>query len=107
MVTEERVLNFFSQQLPRVTRLGIKSVTLRADDILQEYAAREVLVEAIANYAEHFKVDITAMEVDNYFPWTIRGCFRKWLRRDTPPVAKTPLTVRMFANSARAGRWLY
>lgn len=107
MVTEERVLNFFSQQLPRVTRLGIKSVTLRADDILQEYASKEVLAEAIANYAEHFKVDMTAMDVDNYLPWTIRGCFKKWLSSKTPPAIKTPLTVRMFANSARAGRWLY
>lgn len=33
--------------------------------------------------------------------------FRKWFTRESLRQVYKPLTVRMFAESAKAGRWLY
>ncbi|EOI3569456.1 DUF1493 family protein [Cronobacter dublinensis] len=107
MVTEDDVLAFFRKALPTLADLRLNSIPLEIDDALQEYAEPDDLLAAINQYDQHFHVDMSAMNWDRYFPWEKPWFFRKWFTRK--PVVQTakPLTVRMFAQSAKAGRWLF
>lgn len=107
MVKDEEVLDFFQRELPLVTSLLLKKLPLDYDVILQEYAEVDDLAHAIDKYSEEFNIDIASLNIENYFPWVIPWFFRKWLTREPLKQEKKPLTVRMFSESAKAGRWLY
>jgi len=107
MVTDEDVLDFFRRELPLVTSLRLKPVQLKPDTILQEYAEVEDLAQAIDRYADKFGIDVSVLNIENYFPWEIPWFFRKWFTKKSVKQSRKPLTVAMFAESAKAGRWLY
>lgn len=107
MVTDEDILMFFREQLPKVTTLWLKPVLLEPDDVLQEFAEIEDLALAIDNYSTQFHLDVSALNIEDYYPWEISWFFRKWFIARPVKQSKKPLTVRMFAESAKAGRWLY
>ena len=107
MVTDDEVLSFFQKELPVLATLRLKPVPLALDDILQEYAPADDLLRAINKYDVIFNIDVSQLNLDNYFPWEIPWFFRKWFTQKPLYQSKKPLCVRMFAESARAGRWLY
>jgi len=107
MVTDEKILNFFRRELPIVKSLRMKSIPLDLDSILQEYAEVEDLALAIDKYSEEFNIDVSSLNIENYLPWIIPWFFRSWFTKKPVTQSKKPLTVRMFAESAKAGRWLY
>lgn len=107
MVTDEEVLSFFRNELPVLATLRLKPVPLTLDDTLQEYAPADDLVRAINKYDAVFNVDVSHLNLNNYYPWKIPWFFRQWFRKKPVIQSKKPLRVRMFAESARAGRWLY
>ncbi|MDF7681120.1 DUF1493 family protein [Enterobacteriaceae bacterium ESL0689] len=107
MVKDDDVLKFFQKELPLVTSLLLKKIPLTPDTILQEYAEVEDLAHAINKYAEAFNIDISPLNIENYLPWSIPWFFRKWFIRTPVRQNKKPLTIRMFADAAKAGRWLY
>ncbi|GAA0500353.1 DUF1493 family protein [Tatumella terrea] len=107
MVTDEKVLNYFRRQLPVVKSLLMKSIPLDAGTILQEYAEVEDLALAIDKFSEEFDIDVSSLNIENYLPWNIPWFFRSWFTKKPVTQSKKTLTVRMFAESARAGRWLY
>ncbi|WP_336277786.1 DUF1493 family protein [Cronobacter dublinensis] len=107
MTGTEDVLAFFRKALPTLADLRFREIPLELDDALQDYAEPDDLLAAINQYDQHFHVDMSAMYWDRYFPWKQPWFFRKWFTRK--PVVQTakPLTVRMFAQSAKTGRWLF
>lgn len=107
MVTDEKVLNFFRRELPVVKSLLMKSILLDAETILQEYAETEDLAMTIDKFSEEFDIDVSSLNIENYLPWNIPWFFRSWFTKKPVSRSKRPLTVRMFAESARSGRWLY
>lgn len=107
MVTNEKVLNFFRRELPVVKSLLMKSIPLDAETILQEYAETEDLAMTINKFSEEFDIDVSSLNIENYLPWNIPWFFRSWFTKKPVTQSKRPLTVRMFAESARSGRWLY
>ncbi|MCK1968935.1 DUF1493 family protein [Franconibacter sp. IITDAS19] len=107
MVNNEEVLSFFRKELPVLATLRLKPIPLEMNDVLQEYAPADDLVRVINKYSEHFNVDISALNFDNYYPWEIPWFFRKWFTTKTVNQVSLPLTVKMFADSARAGKWLF
>ena len=107
MLTDEKVLNCFRRELPVVKSLLMKSIPLDADTILQEYAEAEDLALAIDKFSEEFDIDVSSLNIENYLPWNIPWFFRSWFTQKPVTQSRKPLTVRMFAESARAGRWLY
>ncbi|MEE4409509.1 MULTISPECIES: DUF1493 family protein [unclassified Serratia (in: enterobacteria)] len=107
MVTDEDVLMFFREQLPKVTTLWLKPVLLQPDDILQEFSEVEDLALVIDKYSTQFDIDVSELNIEDYYPWEIPWFFRKWFIVSPVKQSKKPLTVRMFAESAKAGRWLY
>lgn len=65
------------------------------------------MIIAIDKFEETFDVDFSGMEINNHYPWERPFFFRKWFTKQPVKQTKKPLTIRMFAESAKAGRWLY
>lgn len=107
MVTNEEVLNFFRDELSVLATWRFKQIPLQLDDILQEYSAWDELPDAIEKFGEQFNVDVSVINFDAYYPWEIPWFFRKWFTKKPVRQTAKPLTMRMFAESAKAGRWLY
>ena len=107
MVINDEVLNFFREELPVIKYLGVKNVPLEMDTVLQEFADAEDLIPAIDKYSDNFNIDVSTLNIENYYPWEIPWFFRKWFTKKPVKQTRKPLTVKMFAESAKAGRWLY
>lgn len=109
MVTEKDkdVLEFFQRNLPAVGTWTFRSVPPGFDDILQEITEPDDLIIAIDKFEDFFNVDVSNLEINNYHPWKRPYFFRKWFTKNPVRQTKKPLTIKMFAESAKAGRWLY
>ncbi|KEA53413.1 hypothetical protein DT73_08625 [Mangrovibacter sp. MFB070] len=107
MVTEQEVLEFFREQLPVLGTFTGKLIPLQLDDILQEYSEADDLAFCMDKYSDKFNVDLSMMTYNVYYPWFKIWFFRKWFTSKPVEQISKPLTVRMFAESAKAGKWLY
>ncbi|AVJ17382.1 DUF1493 family protein [Serratia sp. JUb9] len=109
MVTEQEVLDFFRDELSVPLTWTMKMVPLELDTMLQDYAVGDEFFYAIEDYAEKFDVDVSSIDMRYYYPWENLSRWERWTKYQKADVEKTrkPLTVRMFAESAKAGRWLY
>lgn len=104
---DDKVLAFFRHELPLMTTLTLKPIPIEMDTPLQSYAESDDIGYAIDKYDEVFGIDVSALDMAHYYPWKTEWFFRNWFTKKPIIQAKKPLTVRMFAESARAGRWLY
>ncbi|MBJ2067199.1 DUF1493 family protein [Serratia odorifera] len=109
MVTTEEVLEFFRNELSTPVTWKGKVEHLQLDTLLQDYAERDEFPYAIEDYAEKFGVDVSVIDMTYYYPWENLSRWDRWFKCKKSDVEKSrkPLTVRMFAESAKAGRWLY
>lgn len=107
MATDKEVLEFFRSKLSLMTTLSLKPIPIELDTPLQGYAEWDELPYAIEKFGEKFNVDVSVINFDIYYPWEIPWFFRKWFTKKPIKQTAKPLTVRMFAESAKAGRWLY
>ncbi|MFE8100424.1 DUF1493 family protein [Brenneria goodwinii] len=107
MVMDEDVLIFFRNELPILGFLPTEKNAVGMDDILQEYTEPDDLMPAIDKYSHVFGIDVSQINMDSYYPWKTAWFFRKWLNKKPLKQTNKPLTIRMFAESAKAGRWLY
>ncbi|WP_312972175.1 DUF1493 family protein [Atlantibacter sp.] len=107
MVKDEEVLAFFRHELPLMTTLSLKPIPVERDTPLQAYAESDDISYAIEKYGEIFGVDVSSLDMTHYYPWKVEWFFRKWFTTKPLVQTKKPLTVRMFAESAKAGKWLF
>ncbi|PWC10502.1 DUF1493 family protein [Brenneria corticis] len=107
MVTDEDVLSFFKEEISTLATLTFKTIPLELDTVLQEYAEGDELYYAIDKYGETFGVDMSRFNWDNYYPWRDTPFWHTWFSKKPVENDKTPLTIRMFSESAKSGRWLY
>ncbi|WON76606.1 DUF1493 family protein [Serratia sp. UGAL515B_01] len=102
-VTDAAVREFVKSELPLITTLLLKKVDIDDHSTLQELYEADDVAEMIEKYFVHFNVNPADFIITNYFPWkTPFLFFRKPVNQD-----KTSLTIQMFIDSAKAGRWLY
>lgn len=106
-ITEE-VLSLFREEIPGYLDSQWKEIPLELDSDLFN-CPRDDLEDAVEKYQERFGVSLVGMNWPLYFPWEHTPCFQKWfkLRREEVEATRLPLTVRMFAESAEAGKWLF
>jgi len=109
MVTDEEVLAFFREKSSLMTTWAMKPIPIEFDTVLQEYSPMDELPYTIDEFGTKFNVDLTNVSWSKYFPSETLSLFERWFHADKFEVLQTrkPLTVRMFAESAKAGRWLY
>ncbi|WP_037041064.1 DUF1493 family protein [Rahnella aquatilis] len=110
LLMEEKVLLMFREEIPGYYDFDLKrEVPLEFDTELQDFAPGDDFVCALEVYEKTFKVDLSVVNWSFYFPWENLPFFTRWFKVKRKDVEKTrkPLTVRMFAESAKAGKWLY
>ncbi len=111
MVTETEVLEFFREELSIPVSWKTGRIPLEMDTVLQDYAELDELPYAIDDYSEKFSVDISAMNIQAYYPSIDASLFSRLFKsrqiNDEMKRLRKPLTIKMFAESAKAGKWLY
>ncbi|WP_312664419.1 DUF1493 family protein [Pantoea sp. CTOTU49201] len=107
MVDENQVLDFFREELSLMTTWRLKPIPIEFETPLQGYAGWDELPYAIEDFGKKYNVDTTVINFDAYYPWRTETVFRKYFSKEPIQQTVKPLTVRMFAESAKAGRWLY
>lgn len=111
MVTAAEVLAFFNDELSVPLTWKCKKIPLELDTPLQDYAGTDELIYSIEDYSKAFDVDMSHIDFSRYFPLEvvpfIKRVFMSRKHKLSLVSTKVPLTVRMFAESAKAGRWLY
>lgn len=100
--SDEQYRTFILDNLPRVTTL-FKTVDISDDEALQETFEREDISDLIDALSTKLSVNCENFHMDNHFPWKRKSFFIK----KNNNAGKEPLTLRMFIDSAKAGRWLY
>ncbi|ELY4003158.1 DUF1493 family protein [Cronobacter dublinensis] len=102
-ISDEDIKVTILNELPRVTSFTLKKQEPDLDSPLQEMFEVEDIAEMAQTLFSHFGTEHSRFDLTAYFPWKTPGLFsRKPVIQD-----KTPLTIRMFVESVKAGRWLY
>jgi len=101
-ISDDQYRAFILDNLPRVTTL-FKTVDISDDEALQETFEREDISDLIGALSTKLSVNCDNFHMDNHFPWKPKNFFTK----KNNNAGKVPLTLRMFIDSANAGRWLY
>ncbi|ELY3982347.1 DUF1493 family protein [Cronobacter muytjensii] len=103
MVSDEDIRAMILKELPLVTSFTLKKQEPDLDSPLQEMFEVEDIAEMAQTLFSHFGTEYSRFDLTAYYPWKTPGLFsRKPVIQD-----KTPLTIRMFVESVKAGRWLY
>ena len=108
MSIQDDVLKLFREEIPGYLDENWKEVPLELDSDLFD-APGDDLHSALDRYEKEFKVDLSCVNWKPYYPWHNLPLFTRWFKANREEVEATriPLTVRMFAESAEAGKWLY
>lgn len=108
---ESQVVSYFEKELPIVTTFFLKKIPVTLDSILQDDLVVPVdeAYEIAYKFFDHFQIKHDQFDINNYYPWNAANFLRKALTQQ--PIKQKngikPLTIKMFAESAKAGRWLY
>lgn len=81
MVTESDVLNFFRDELSMPVSLKSGRIPLEIDTVLQDYAELDELPYAIDDYSSKFGVDISSMNIEEYYPVVHKPLFTRLFKR--------------------------
>ncbi|WP_241575725.1 DUF1493 family protein [Rosenbergiella nectarea] len=73
------------------------------DKALQDTFESEDLAALVNDLLSELNIDCENFNMLKYFPWKTKSFFY----RHPDNTGKTPLSLRMFVESAKAGRWLY
>ncbi|EKM0667348.1 DUF1493 family protein [Cronobacter turicensis] len=108
MAITDEVLALFREEIPGYLDQNWKEVPLDLDSDLYD-CPRDDLEDAIRKYKERFNISLDDLNWSLYFPWEYKSCLQRWFKLNKKDVELTrrPLTIRMFATSAEAGKWLY
>ncbi|ELY4674431.1 DUF1493 family protein [Cronobacter turicensis] len=108
MTITDEVLALFREEIPGYLDQNWKEVPLDLDSDLYD-CPRDDLEDAIRKYKEIFNISLDDLNWSLYFPWEYKSCLQRWFKLNKKDVELTrrPLTIRMFAASAEAGKWLY
>lgn len=101
------VLALFREEIPGYLDSHWKEIPLELDSDLFDHP-RDDLADALEKYQQKFNVNLDCVDWSLYFPWENTPLLKKLsLRKKEVEKKRLPLTVRMFAESAVAGRWLF
>ncbi|ENZ4284433.1 DUF1493 family protein [Citrobacter farmeri] len=108
MKIQDAVLELFRKEIPGEEDKNGKEILLELDtDLFDE--PRDDLSDAIEAFQKAFDVDLSEVNWTRYFPWENTPLLTRWFKakREEVEATRLPLTVRMFAESAEAGKWLF
>ncbi|WP_426447677.1 DUF1493 family protein [Siccibacter colletis] len=105
---QNQVLALFKAEISPCLDKHWKEIPLSLDYDLFD-APGDDLHEALDKYEKQFCIDLTGVKWSCYFPWENTPLFTRWfkVKREHIEQTRKPLTIKMFAESAQAGKWLY
>jgi hypothetical protein len=105
---QDKVLELFREEIPGYLDKHWKEIPLEFNSDLFD-SPRDDLFDAIEEYQKAFNIDLSDVDWSCYFPWENTPLLTRWFKakREEVELTRKPLTVRMFAESAKAGKWLY
>jgi len=109
MTIANEVLELFNEEISKELDNNGKEVMLVLDSDLFD-APGDDLHYALIKYEQIFKVDLSNVKWNYYFPWQNVPRLKRWfgkVKQIDVEATRLPLTVRMFAESASAGKWLF
>ncbi|MDM2733364.1 DUF1493 family protein [Citrobacter sp. Cy070] len=108
MSIQDDVLTLFREEIPGYLDENWKEVPLELDSDLFD-ATGDDLYDALRKYRKMFNIDLSEVNWACYYPWENTPLLTRWFKANREEVEATriPLTVRMFAESAEAGKWLF
>ncbi|WP_428945636.1 DUF1493 family protein [Pantoea sp. FN060301] len=108
MSIQEDVLRLFRDEISRELDSNGKEILLELDSDLYDTPGDD-LHSALDRFEKEFRVDLSDVDWSRYFPWENTPLLTRWFKakRDEVEQTRQALTVRMFAESAEAGKWLY
>lgn len=108
MSIQDDVLKLFREEIPGYLDENWKEVPLELDSELFDVPGDD-LHSALTRYEKEFKVDLSCVNWKPYYPWHNLPLFTRWFKakREEVEATRLPLTVRMFAESAEARKWLF
>jgi len=109
MSIEENVFAFFKEEFPDQKILfSSKMFILERDSPLQEIEDEAYFFTLFfEKYMEKFNVEIDEINWDAYYPYEEIGFWDWILGRKHKSIRRKALTIEMFIQSAKAGKWLY
>ena len=107
MTITNNVLEMFRDEISSELDDDWKEIPLELDSDLFD-APGDDLHCALDRYEKAFDVDLSEVNWTRYFPWENTPLLTRWFKakREEVEATRLPLTVRMFAESAEAGKWL-
>lgn len=104
----DQVLALFREEIPGYLDKHWKEIPLELDSDLFDTPGDD-LHDALDMFEKKFNVDLSGVDWSIYFPWENTPRLTRWFKANRENIEKTrkPLTVKMFAESAKAGKWLY
>ncbi|AWX83836.1 MULTISPECIES: DUF1493 family protein [Klebsiella] len=105
---QDQVLDLFKDEISTRLDKNWKEIPLELDYDLFD-APGDDLHDALNKFEQKFNVDLSSVKWSCYFPWENTPMLTRWFKVKREDVEKTrkPLTIKMFAESAKAGKWLY
>ncbi|ELY4600151.1 DUF1493 family protein [Cronobacter malonaticus] len=100
-VSDKEIQAMILKELPLVTSFTLKIQTPDIDSPLQETFEAEDIAEMAQALFRHFGTEHSRFDLTAYYPWKTSG----WFSRKPVIQNKPPLTIRMFVESVKAGRW--
>lgn len=109
MTIANEVLELFNKEISKELDDNGKEVMLVLDSDLFDVPGDD-LHYVLVKYEKIFNVDLSNVKWGYYFPWQNIPRLKRWfgnVKQKEVEATRLPLTVRMFAESAEAGRWLF
>lgn len=105
---QDQVLDLFKEEISTCLDRNWKEIPLQLGYDLFD-APGDDLHEVLDKFEKKFNVDLSGVNWSCYFPWENTPLIKRWFKVKREDVERTrkPLTVKMFAESAKAGKWLY
>lgn len=99
---DDLVRQFIKNKLPLVTTL-FRKVEIDDSATLQEFFEADDIAEMTEKFFSHFDIEPARFSLSHYFPWKTRSL----LSRKPQSEDQKALTIAMYIESARAGKWLF
>lgn len=105
---QDQVLDLFKDEISTCLDRDWKEISLELDSDLFE-APGDDLHEALDKFEKKFNVDLSSVKWSCYFPWENTPLLTRWFKAKRKDIERTrkPLTIKMFVESAKAGKWIY
>ncbi|QHM72108.1 DUF1493 family protein [Mixta intestinalis] len=102
-LSNKDIVDVLLNELPLVTNITFRKIEVNLLEPLQDtYEADDIKQMAEVVFGK-YGTDDSNFNLHRYFPWETKGFFS----RKAPVQDKKALTISMFVESVKAGKWLY